>query len=129
MPLAVVNIESELCDQRVVERELGDGKARNCELAEAEQSNPKLRNGHNPKGKLPDDVWFLRPQEAQGSALGLFDQSCDTWHENRVCGTFKEREGWHGCQMPVGVLRSRRSLKSPVASFWVGTVVMSVVAE
>ena len=20
------------------------------------------------------------------------------------CGTFKEREGWHGCQMPLGVL-------------------------
>ena len=23
---------------------------------------------------------------------------------SRVCGTFKEREGWHGCQMPIGVL-------------------------
>jgi len=21
-----------------------------------------------------------------------------------VCGTFKEREGWHGCQMPIAVL-------------------------
>jgi site-specific DNA-methyltransferase (adenine-specific) len=26
------------------------------------------------------------------------------WNESRVCGTFKEREGWHGCQMPIGVL-------------------------
>ena len=49
----MVTIESELRDQRVGQRELGNGKARNCELAEAEQSNPKLRNGHNPKGKLP----------------------------------------------------------------------------
>src|SRR5256714_550898 len=56
----------------------------------------------NPKGKLPDDVWFLRPQEA--AAAGLFNADCDTWYESRVCGTFSEREGWHGCQMPIGVL-------------------------
>src|SRR3954465_5301938 len=70
----------------------------------------------NPKGKLPDDTWFLRPQEAgyvepgyreyaqQWSGGGeqplpeFFDPACDTWYESRVCGTFKEREGWHGCQ-------------------------------
>jgi site-specific DNA-methyltransferase (adenine-specific) len=33
----------------------------------------------NPEGKMPDDVW-------------------DTF--SRVCGTFKERQGWHPCQMP-----------------------------
>ena len=55
----------------------------------------------NPKGKLPDDVWYLRPQEAPEP---LFDATCDTWNVSRVCGTFKEREGWHGCQMPIGVL-------------------------
>jgi len=36
----------------------------------------------NPKGKLPDDVWTF----------------------SRVCGTFKERVGWHPCQMPVALL-------------------------
>jgi len=56
----------------------------------------------NPKGKLPDDTWFLRPQEA--SPHGYFESGGDTWYESRVCGTFKEREGWHGCQMPIGVL-------------------------
>ena len=55
----------------------------------------------NPKGKLPDDVWFLRPQEADPA---MFDPSADTWYVSRVCGTFKEREGWHGCQMPIAVL-------------------------
>ncbi|HZL36463.1 MAG TPA: site-specific DNA-methyltransferase [Tepidisphaeraceae bacterium] len=55
----------------------------------------------NPKGKLPDDVWFLRPQEAPEP---FFSPEGDTWNVSRVCGTFKEREGWHGCQMPVGVL-------------------------
>ncbi len=37
----------------------------------------------NPAGKLPDDVWSDYP---------------------RVCGTFKEREGWHPCQMPESLL-------------------------
>ena len=62
----------------------------------------------NPKGKLPDDVWFLdpgsfvlRPQEAPAP---LFGAESDTWNVSRVCGTFKEREGWHGCQMPIAVL-------------------------
>ncbi|HEX8523988.1 MAG TPA: site-specific DNA-methyltransferase [Tepidisphaeraceae bacterium] len=56
----------------------------------------------NAKGKLPDDVWYLRPQEAAPDAY--FEPGHDTWFESRVCGTFKEREGWHGCQMPIGIL-------------------------
>jgi len=36
-----------------------------------------------PEGRLPDDVWTEFP---------------------RVCGTFKERQGWHGCQMPEALL-------------------------
>ena len=28
----------------------------------------------------------------------------DTWHFPRVAGTFKEREGFHGCQMPEQLL-------------------------
>ncbi len=38
----------------------------------------------NPEGKMPDDVW----------------------HEySRVCGTFRERTGWHPCQMPESLLK------------------------
>jgi site-specific DNA-methyltransferase (adenine-specific) len=37
----------------------------------------------NPGGRLPDDVWGEFP---------------------RVCGTFKERAGFHGCQMPEALL-------------------------
>jgi DNA modification methylase len=37
----------------------------------------------NSKGKMPDDVWS---------------------EYSRVCGTFKEREGWHPCQMPENLL-------------------------
>lgn len=56
----------------------------------------------NAKGKVPDDTWFLRPQEAAPHAY--FEPTSDTWNISRVCGTFKEREGWHGCQMPIAVL-------------------------
>jgi len=38
----------------------------------------------NPAGKMPDDVWNGYP---------------------RVCGTFKERTGWHPCQMPESLLK------------------------
>ena len=54
----------------------------------------------NPTGRLPDDTWVLRPQDlAEG-----FKADEDTWYFPRVCGTFKERAGWHGCQMPEQLL-------------------------
>lgn len=56
----------------------------------------------NPNGKVPDDTWFLRPQDAAPHAY--FEPGADVWNISRVCGTFKEREGWHGCQMPIAVL-------------------------
>ncbi len=54
----------------------------------------------NPKGRLPDDTWILRPQDVPDG----FAAESDTWFVPRVCGTFKERAGWHGCQMPEQVL-------------------------
>jgi DNA modification methylase len=54
----------------------------------------------NPKGRLPDDTWILRPQDLPEG----FEPDEDTWYFPRVCGTFKERSGWHGCQMPEQLL-------------------------
>ena len=54
----------------------------------------------NPKGRLPDDTWILRPQDLPDG----FSAECDTWYFPRVAGTFKERAGWHGCQMPEQLL-------------------------
>ncbi len=54
----------------------------------------------NPNGRLPDDTWILRPQDCPES----FQAHEDTWYIPRVNGTFKERKGWHGCQMPEQVL-------------------------
>ncbi len=54
----------------------------------------------NPKGRVPDDTWILRPQDA----LGSFTEGEDVWFFPRVCGTFKERTGWHSCQMPEQLL-------------------------
>jgi len=51
----------------------------------------------NPAGKMPDDVW-------------------DGF--SRVCGTFKERAGWHPCQMPERLL-TRIILASSNEGNWV----------
>jgi len=82
----------------------------------------------NPKGKLPDDTWYQRfpnakdwyqrPQDAIDEAAklidrandpdapagGYFDADSDTWYLSRLCGTFKEREQWHPCQLPEALL-------------------------
>jgi site-specific DNA-methyltransferase (adenine-specific) len=64
----------------------------------------------NPRGRLPDDTWILRPQDVPGG----FSAEEDTWVFSRVCGTFKERAGWHGCQMPERLLgRIIRSCSNP----------------
>ena len=87
----------------------------------------------NPKGRLPDDTWILRPVEASGQfsieaeeliaaaedgprdedatwtlrpqdVEHCFSEDEDTWYFPRVAGTFKERAGFHGCQMPEQLL-------------------------
>lgn len=85
----------------------------------------------NPRGRLPDDTWIIRPADAVGELtadepvnLGVESprdddrtwtlrpqdvQNCfrpeeDTWYFPRVAGTFKERAGFHGCQMPEQLL-------------------------
>ena len=74
----------------------------------------------NPAGRLPDDTWMMSPvfesgpppmtYDHEGVALRpqdlpeSFNADEDTWHFPRVNGTFKEREGWHGCQMPEQLL-------------------------
>ncbi|HZZ81373.1 MAG TPA: site-specific DNA-methyltransferase [Gemmataceae bacterium] len=57
-------------------------------------------NRANPTGRLPDDTWILRPQDLPEG----FQPDEDTWYFPRVCGTFKERAGFHGCQMPERLL-------------------------
>lgn len=51
-------------------------------------------------GRLPDDTWILRPQDCPNG----FTSDEDVWHFPRVAGTFKERRGFHGCQMPEALL-------------------------
>jgi site-specific DNA-methyltransferase (adenine-specific) len=54
----------------------------------------------NPRGRVPDDTWILRPQDCGEG----FQPEEDTWYFPRVSGTFKERAGFHGCQMPEQLL-------------------------
>ena len=44
--------------------------------------------------------WILRPQDLPDG----FSADSDTWYFPRVCCTFKERMGFHGCQMPEQLL-------------------------
>lgn len=55
----------------------------------------------NSSGRLPDNTWIFRPQDAPPSAFAPLH---DTWYFSRVAGTFREREGFHGCQMPEQLL-------------------------
>ena len=77
------------------------------------RTNPEIRvksarelvyadNRANPNGRLPDNTWITRPQDAP--EFLSFSPSHDTWFFSRVAGTFKEREGFHGCQMPEQLL-------------------------
>ena len=83
----------------------------------------------NPRGRLPDDTWIIPPANYVGQPIeesdgGLaapsddqqtwtlrpqdlsarFQDQEDTWYFPRVAGTFKERAGFHGCQMPEQLL-------------------------
>jgi site-specific DNA-methyltransferase (adenine-specific) len=74
-------------------------------------------NRANPRGRLPDDTWIIRPAGVNGHApdggtwtlrpqdlADCFGAEEDTWYFPRVAGTFKERAGFHGCQMPEQLL-------------------------
>ncbi|MBT5021108.1 DNA methyltransferase [Planctomicrobium sp.] len=87
----------------------------------------------NPKGRLPDDTWMIRPADVVGEIMAddgtwspedikperdtdrtyilrpqdienCFQADENTWYFPRVAGTFKERQGFHGCQMPEQLL-------------------------
>ena len=50
----------------------------------------------DPKGRVPDNTWILRPQQVPAA----FQPVENTWYIARVAGTFSERAGFHGCQLP-----------------------------
>ena len=52
------------------------------------------------KAPLTHEGWYLRPQDVPNG----FQSNGDVWYFPRVAGTFKERSGWHGCQMPERLL-------------------------
>ncbi|MBL8815335.1 MAG: site-specific DNA-methyltransferase [Planctomyces sp.] len=101
--------------------------------------NDKRADG---KGRLPDDTWLIppqlpaelqthindnlrlatppRPDSSQTFSLrpqdlqSRFQSSEDVWYFPRVAGTFTERAGFHGCQMPEQLLgRIVRTCSNP----------------
>ena len=98
----------------------------------------------NPQGRLPDDTWIIRPADVVAELVSdddgtwspdqltapsdsnntftlrpqdivqSFQKDEDTWYFPRVAGTFKERAGFHGCQMPEQLLgRIIRTCSNP----------------
>lgn len=98
----------------------------------------------NPKGRLPDDTWIIRPANSVGELVAddpgswspnfvdppidndrtftlrpqdmdqCFNSIENTWYFPRVAGTFKERAGFHGCQMPEQLIgRIIRTCSNP----------------
>jgi DNA modification methylase len=69
-----------------------------------------------PDGRMPDDTWMMSPilppevPTKDGFVLRpqdipeRFPAHSDMWYFSRVAGTFGERRGWHGCQMPEQLL-------------------------
>lgn len=70
----------------------------------------------DPDGRVPDDTWMMAPvlppevPTRDGFVLrpqdipDRFPADSDTWFFSRVAGTFNERQGFHGCQMPEQLL-------------------------
>lgn len=71
----------------------------------------------DPKGRVPDDTWMIAPVMPRADVATTdgftlrpqdiperFPPDSDVWYFSRVAGTFAERRGWHGCQMPEQLL-------------------------
>ncbi len=58
-------------------------------------------NGKSKSKKDQPDPQSFSLESAPG---GYFDADSDTWYISRLCGTFKEREQWHPCQLPEALL-------------------------
>ncbi|MGC1275280.1 MAG: site-specific DNA-methyltransferase, partial [Planctomycetaceae bacterium] len=67
---------------------------------EGEHGSSTLISQPSTPSPLTHDGWFLRPQDVPNG----FAADGDVWYFPRVAGTFKERSGWHGCQMPERLL-------------------------
>lgn len=80
----------------------------------------------DPHGRVPDDTWMMSPvlppevPTRDGFVLrpqdipDRFPADSDTWFFSRVAGTFSERQGFHGCQMPEQLLgRIIRACSNP----------------
>jgi len=82
------------------------------ELFEAMEVDPSLRDAD---WTFADEATafgfdgFLRLREG---IERYFNPEEDTWYLSRLCGTFKERLGWHPCQLPEALLERIIKLSS-----------------
>ena len=67
---------------------------------QSKRDEPKPETGNPSAATDKTWTWILRPQDL----AQCFQSKEDTWYFPRVAGTFKERAGFHGCQMPEQLL-------------------------
>ncbi len=68
--------------------------------AKGEQATKPKQSSIDNRQSAIGNGWVLRPQDLPAG----FTADSNTWYFPRVCGTFKERTGFHGCQMPEQLL-------------------------
>ena len=66
---------------------------------DAIDESARLIGSEDPDAELVNDA-----STSKITSGGYFDADCDTWYLSRLCGTFKEREQWHPCQLPEALL-------------------------
>ncbi|MEK6799760.1 MAG: site-specific DNA-methyltransferase [Planctomycetota bacterium] len=87
-----------ISDCRSEETQAGDSRRRAGRRSMGNRIS-EIGNPSAPQAPTTDG-FILRPQDIPDS----FSADSDTWYFPRVCGTFKQRQGFHGCQMPEQLL-------------------------
>lgn len=101
MPTCESAGEGQTCGTGVspVSRDTEDASTnQNTDSATERRRSTKSKSAKPPTPTF--DGFNIRPQDLPEG----FTPESDTWYFSRVAGTFKERQGWHGCQMPEQLL-------------------------
>ena len=88
------------CRMSIVDCRLGDAVGTADGPASAKSPIDNRRSKIGIGQSAIGNSFVLRPQDLPDG----FAADSDTWYFPRVCGTFKERRGFHGCQMPEQLL-------------------------
>lgn len=87
-------------EQQTVDGDQPESGERKAEGGKSNEVKVQRADDESVPADSQPSTWVLRPQDL----ADRFTPGEDTWYFPRVAGTFKEREGFHGCQMPEQLL-------------------------